>query len=266
MYHDRTVLITGASSGIGAELAKQAAADGADVVLTARREQRLEDLAETLEKRHDVMTIVIPKDLSDPAAPTELFQEVQSKGIRIHTLVNNAGISAYGRFDKIGLDEELDRVQINVTAATHLAKLFVQPMIDRGDGAILNVSSLSAYYPLPMGAVYGGTKAYLLSFSRALARELGDEGVTVTVLCPGIVETEILEKHGVDQSGMSEGIVNDPESVAKAGWKGLKAGKRTVEPALSTKLFAQLPRILPRRTATAIAENSIENGVSYLPL
>lgn len=263
--HDRTALITGASSGIGAELAKQAAADGADVVLTARREGRLEDLAETLEDDHGVGATVVPKDLADPAAPEELFEELRSAGIEVHTLVNNAGISAYGRFDEIDVDEELDRLQVNVVAATHLAKLFVRPMVDRGDGAILNVSSLSAYYPLPMGAVYGATKAYLLSFSRALAHELSDDGVTVTALCPGVVETEILEKHGVDESGMSEGIVNDPQSVAKAGWEGLKAGKRTVEPAPSTKFFARLPRVLPMKVATSIAENSVENGVSYVP-
>lgn len=250
---DRTALVTGASSGIGAELARQIAGDGYNLVITARREGRLRENAQELEEYYGVATTVIPKDLADPDSPQELFEEVQEQGMDVHTLVNNAGYPVYGRFDKTSLEEELDMIQVNLVALTHLTKLFVRPMIERGDGAILNVSSLGAFGPGPRLAVYGATKAYVLSFSEAIAHELADEGIQVTTLCPGSVDTEVYEKNEVGQAKLAEeSKLSDSTSVAEAGWNGLKAGKRIVRPSMQAKFFSQLVRFLPRSKITGM--------------
>lgn len=254
----RTTPITGASSGIGTELARQIASDGYDIVLTARREPRLNDVAGELEDRYDVSTMVVPKDLADPDAPQELFEEVQGEGIRVHTLVNNAGFPVYGRFDEAPLDEELAMMQVNMVALTHLTKLFVQPMIERGEGAILNTASLAAFLPIPRAAIYAATKSYVLSFSEGLAHELTDEGIRVTALCPGAVDTEFMEKGNMDGSSISEGPTNDPASVAKAGWNGVKSGDRIVRPAMRTKFISRLPRILPRKRVTSVTADAFK--------
>lgn len=251
--------MTGASSGIGAELARQIAGDSYDLVITARRERRLKELARELEENHGVVTTVIPKDLTDPNSPQELFEEVQEQGMEVHTLVNNAGYPVYGRFDKTPLEEELDMIQVNLVALTHLTKLFVRPMIERGEGAILNVSAGGGFFPLPRIACYGATKAYVLSFSEAIAHELADEGIQVTALCPGSVDTEVWEKSEVGETGLAdEGVMSDSTPVAEAAWNGLKAGKRIVRPSRQAKLYTRLPRILPRSKMTAIAASATE--------
>ena len=254
----KTALVTGASSGIGAELTRQIASDGYDIVLTARREDRLNELSSELEDRYGVSTTVIPKDLSEPDAPVELFESVQETGVQINTLVNNAGFPVYGRFDETPLEDELAMMQVNMTALTHLTKLYIQPMIDRGDGAILNTASLAAFYSIPRVAVYAATKAYVLSFSEALAHEFKDEGIRVTALCPGPVDTEFMETGNIDKSQAVEGSMYDPTSVAAAGWKGLKGGDRVVRPGLKIKALSRLPRILPRKGATSMVANIFE--------
>lgn len=256
---DRTALVTGASSGIGAELTRQIAGDGYDLVITARREHRLSEIAREVEEDHGVAATVIPKDLADPDSPQELFEEVQEQGIDVHTLVNNAGYPVYGRFDKTPIEEDLDMIQVNLVALTHLTKLFVRPMIERGDGKILNVGAGGGFFPLPRLASYGATKAYVLSFSEAIAHELADEGIQVTVLCPGSVDTEVWEKSEVGETGLAdESSMSDPTSVAEAGWNGLKAGKRIIRPSMQAKLYTQLPRILPRSKMTAMAASGTE--------
>lgn len=261
----RTALVTGASSGIGAALANEIAADGFDVVLTARREERLRRLGEKLESAYGISATVLPKDLSEPSAPTELHEQVESEGIEIHTLVNNAGVPLHGRIDRQDTDEILNMVQVNVTSLTHLTRLFTPSMVDRGEGGVLNTASLIAFYPTPEEAVYSATKAYVLSFSEAIAHELAAEGLTVTVLCPGAVETEFMEMGGVEETGIDEGIINTPDAVAAAGWSGYKSGKRIVLPARSDKVFAQFPRLLPRKLVPTLAKESWEDGVSYIP-
>jgi short-subunit dehydrogenase len=162
---DNAALVTGASGDIGAALTRQIATDGYDFVLTAQRERRLTALAQELEEDHGVTTTIIPKDLADPGAPPELFKEVRNAGIDVHTLVNVAGFPVYSRFNDTPIEEELEMMQVNMVALTHLTKLFAEPMVERGDGAILNVASLAAYAPMPRLAVYAATKAYVLSFS-----------------------------------------------------------------------------------------------------
>jgi len=263
--HDagRTALVTGASSGIGRELADLAAADGYDVVLTARREEQLRALAADREANHGVGTTVVSQDLAEPSAADELHDAVREAGIEVHTLVNNAGVPVDGRFTETDRQAERDMMQVNMVALTELAKLFVQPMVERGEGAVLNTASLASFYPIPKKAVYSATKAYDLWFSRALAHELDGTGVTVTALCPGVVETEYAERGNVDESDTMSGVTNDPRSVAEAGWTGLKAGERIALPSKIASYDAQLKRLLPRRKVTESVESTVEEGASW---
>lgn len=253
----QTALVTGASGDIGAALAREIASDGYDLVLTARRTDRLAEIAQELEDDHGVTTTVISKDLAEPDAPAELFEAVQDADIHVQTLVNVAGFPVYGRFDETPMEAELEMMQVNMVALTHLTKLFARPMIERGDGAILNVSSLAGEAPMPRLAVYGATKAYVLSFSEAIAHELADDGVQVTALAPASVDTELFEKSEVGDAQLAaEDSLNDAASVAEAGWSGLQAGNRIVRPSMRAKLLPQLFRVLPRTTITAQAADA----------
>lgn len=261
---DRTALVTGASSGIGAALAREIAMDQYDVVLTARREERLRDLADELEAKNGVTATVIPQDLTAEKAGEELFERVNNQGIEIHTLVNNAGVPLYGRFDETELAEERDIMRLNMIALTSLTKQFLHPMAKRGEGRILNTASMAALYPIPKKAVYCGTKSYVLSFSRALAHEMEGTGVTVTALCPGVVETEYANRGNVEESNTLAGVTNDPRSVAKAGWQGTKDGERIVFPSLHSKYGSQLVRLLPRSKVTELGKSTVEDGASWI--
>lgn len=254
---NQTALVTGASGDIGTALTREIASDGYDLVLTARRKGRLTDLAQALKEDHGVTATVIPKDLADPNAPQELLEEVHNAGIHVHTLVNVAGFPVYGRFDDTPIEKELEMMQVNMVALTHLTKLFARGMIERGDGAILNVASLAAYAPMPRLAVYAATKAYVLSFSEAIAHELADKGVRVTTLCPASVDTELFEKSEVGDTNLAEeDSLNDPASVAEAGWNGLRAGDRIVRPSMQAKLMPQLFRFLPQTKITEKAADA----------
>jgi len=260
------VLVTGASSGIGAEIARVAASDGFDVVLTARHEERLREVADSVEDEHGVGTTVLPKDLSNPDAPQELYDKVQDENIEVHTLVNNAGFGVYGGFDETDADTELDMLRVNILSLTQLTKLFVPPMVERGEGGVLSAGSIASYFPTPRMAVYGATKAYVLWLTRALAYEFEDDGLTVTAYCPLPVETEFMEKNNVDDSAINEGITNDAETVARKAWEGHKSGRRIVWTSRTGARFARLSRLLPHRTVTSLSADVMEEGVSYNPL
>lgn len=254
-----TALVTGASGGIGAALSRRIASDGYDVVLTARRKERLDELAEEIEDHHGVATTVITKDLAEPNAPRELFEAVRDAGRHVHTLVNVAGFPVYGRFAETPIEEELEMMQVNMVALTHLTKLFVGPMIERGDGAVLNVAGLASYPPMPRLAVYAATKAYVRSFSEAIAHELADDGVQVTTLSPASVDTELYEKSEVGETSIADqDSMNDPASVAAAGWEGLKNGDRLVRPSMRAKLLPQVFRVLPESTITSMGAKATE--------
>lgn len=261
---DGSALVTGASSGIGTELTKQIAADGHDVILTARREERLRDLAEELEARHGIEATVVPQDLAQPNAADQLYESIQETGQEVHILANNAGVPVYGPFAETDLEDEQLMMQVNMVALTALTKRFLGPMVERGSGAILNTASLYSFFPGPKKAVYAATKAYVLSFSRALAYELAETEITVTALCPGPVETEYAQRGGVEGSAVMEGITNNPESVAAAGWQALKNGQRIVLPSLFAKYAAQLTRVLPRRKVTEAGAQAAEEGSSWI--
>src|SRR6201986_3308991 len=184
-----TALITGASGGIGLELARLFAADGHDLVLVARSAGKLSSLAEELAGRHNVGVRVIPADLAGAEAPGDIFDELRRDGVSVDALVNNAGVGSYGLFAETDLRTELDLLQINVVALTHLTKLFLPAMIARRRGYVMNVASTAAFQPGPLMAVYYASKAYVLSLSEALAAELKRTGVRVTALCPGPTNT-----------------------------------------------------------------------------
>ena len=245
---DGVALITGASSGIGLELAKLFARDGHDLVLVARREAQLQHLAAQLTDRYHVRATVIAADLADPAAPLEVARRVASAGLDVRFLVNNAGYGFTGEFTRTDVTTELRMIQVNITALTHLTKLFLPEMVAEHQGAILNVASIAGFVPGPLMAVYYATKAYVISFSEALAEETRHSGVTVTALCPGTTRTEFQERAGVDlEAGRVRGPwVADPASVARAGYVGMLRGRRVVVPGLVNKVMVLAMRLVPR--------------------
>ena len=256
----QTALITGASVGIGLELAKQFAAHGHDLVLTARNRDALEAIAGTLEGKHGIKTTVFVFDLAEPDAPQRLFECVMAEGISIDILVNNAGFGLGGAFVETDIDRELDMIQVNIAALTHLTKLFLQPMVLRRSGRILNVASTAAFQPGPMMSVYFASKAYVLSFSQALDEELRKTGVTVTCLCPGTTATEFADRAGVANTKLFSitGVAN-AEDVARFGYAATMRGERIALPGIKNRAHIQSLRLLPRALVTTLARKVQEN-------
>lgn len=220
-------LITGASAGIGRELAGVFAGRGFDLVVVARRTGELETLAESLRAEHGAGVTVVTRDLSRPSAPQRLFETVRREGIDVEVLVNNAGASAYGDFTDIPLERHLALVQLNIAALTALTHLFLPAMIARGHGRVLNVSSVSAFQPVPTIAVYAATKAYVLSLSEALAVELRGTGVTVTACCPGFTETAMVHTESVTTgraAALPGLLVGDAAQVAREAFEACMRG------------------------------------------
>ena len=241
-----TALVTGASSGIGRELAERFAEDGSDLVVVARSEGRLRELAERLHDEYGVHVTVAAKDLTDPEAPAALVEALRERDVTVDVLVNNAGFATAGPFVETDGDRERDEILLNVVALTDLTKQFLPGMVRRGEGAVLNVASLAGFQPGPYMAVYYATKAYVLHFSEAVWYELRDTPVSVTTLCPGPVETKFASRAGVEHTSNFEGGAADPEDVARAGYEGMRKGRRVVLPSTRTKLLARSGRMLPR--------------------
>lgn len=248
-----TALITGASSGIGAELAQVFARHGYDLVLIARSGAKLNQLAEILATEFQAAVKILLHDLSHPNAPEVITAQLQQTGIEVNILVNNAGFGSYGLFAQTDAGLEWQMMQVNMVALTQLTKLLLPGMIERGSGKILNVASTAAFQPGPWMAVYYATKAYVLSFSEALATELQGTGVTLTVLCPGPTASGFQAKAQMEQSK----ILQDRElmsaaAVAEFGYRALFAGQVIAIPGWENKLLAWGVRWLPRRWACAL--------------
>lgn len=247
-------LVTGASSGLGLELATLLARDRHDLVLVARSRERLEEIGKGLREEFGATATVVARDLADPEAPREIVQELESRGLAIDVLVNNAGLGVYGFFAKTSLAKELGMIQVNLVAVTELAKRLLPPMLQRRRGRILNVASTAAFQPGPLMAVYYATKAYVLSFSEALANETAGTGVTVTALCPGPTLTEFQKQAGLEETRLFRSpLVLDAATVALAGYRGMMRGKRVVIPGVGNKLLVRAVRFSPRRLVTAVA-------------
>jgi len=256
----KTALITGASSGIGYEFTRLFAKDGYDLVLVARSEKQLMQLAQELKEKFGVSVRVIVKDLSNASAPGEVFTELQQEGVTIDVLVNNAGFATYGMFAETDLAAELQEMQLNMVTLTHLTKLFLPGMLQRRQGKILNVASTAAFQPGPLMAVYYATKAYVLSFSEALANELRGTGVSITVLCPGPTASGFQERANIGDTRLISGRkIMDAARVARAGYRGLMTGKTIVIPGLRNKILAEAVRFSPRKVVTQVARSMQEN-------
>jgi uncharacterized protein len=243
---NETALITGASGGIGYEFSKILAADGYNLVLVARRREELQRVAKVLQEEYGVSAYVLPKDLAKPSAPWEVYNELKQERIEIDVLINNAGFGLYGPFEAEALSRELDMIQLNITALTHLTKLFLPDMIKKRSGKIMNVSSTAAFQPGPMMAIYYATKAYVLWFSEAISNELSGTGVSVTTLCPGPTKSDFQTAAGIDASNKLFKFSMDAESVARIGYKGMVAGKALVIPGTLNTLAAWATRLAPR--------------------
>lgn len=249
-----TTLITGASAGIGAELAKVFAANGHDLVLVARRRDALEALAGTLEGKHGITATVIVDDLGDPEAPERIFAAARDARIEVDVLINNAGFGLGGEFSETPIEREITMVQVNVTALMHLTKLFVAPMLKRRAGYVMNVASTAAFFPGPLQSVYYASKAFVLSFSQALAEELAPSGISVTCLCPGPTETEFAQVAGMKSVRLPNLDVADAADVAEFGYHALMNGTRVAVPGARNKLVVQAQRFVPRRIVAKAME------------
>lgn len=246
MTDRKTALITGASGGIGYELAKLFARDKHALVLVARNEQKLQQIALELRQLGAPDAVVIAKDLAELEAPDEIFAETERRRINIDFLVNNAGFGERGPFLKTNLDNELEMIQVNVVALTHLTKLYLPGMVQRKFGRIMQVASTAAFQPGPFMAVYYATKAFVLSFSEALREELRGSGVTMTALCPGATETGFAQRASVKDSKLFRMRVMDATSVAEIGYRGFMQGKPIVVTGIRNRLMAWSVRFAPR--------------------
>ena len=241
-----TALVTGASAGIGRELALLLARDGHPVVLTARNEARLNEFAAELRERCDARAIVIACDLSERAGPDTLVRRIDAAGLEVEILVNNAGMGAAGAFAEIPLERQLALLQLNVVSLTELARRLLPAMLARGRGRILNVASTAAFQPGPYLAAYYASKAYVLSLSNALAEETRGTGVTVTALCPGPTRTGFFANARMRESALARSAVMDAGEVARAGYEGMLRGRRLVVPGLGNQALGTLVRFAPR--------------------
>ena len=246
----RTALITGASSGIGLELARFFARDGYHLVLVARNRGALRELAEELHSHYGVEVRVAPKDLAHPSTPIELRQELQEAGIALDVLVNNAGFGGSGPFLQTDWNNEAEMLQVNIVALAHLTKLFL-PQIRSRRGKLLNVGSVAGFLPGPYTAIYYASKAFVLSFTEALAEELSGTGATVTCLCPGPVQTNFQRRaHMGGSSRANQRLLMDVREVARLGYEGMKSGTRVVIPGWKNRLLTNVLRLVPRHTVT----------------
>ena len=249
-WQGKWALITGASAGIGAALARELAAGGTNLVLTARRRDRLAGLASELSAKHDIRTLVCVADLAQPLGPQEIFSFTEEKKIAVDLLVNNAGFGAYGEFHKIPLARLVEMTQVNVTAVVHMTHLYLPGMIARGGGDILILASTAAFQAVPYISTYAATKSFDLLFAEGLSEEVRRYGVRVCALCPGSTATEFFQVAG--QRDHSRRSPETAEKVAHVGLAALAAGKSLVISGFTNWLGAESLRIVPRRAVTRI--------------
>lgn len=244
----QTVLITGASWGFGYELAKKFAQDAYNLVLVARSEDRLNEIATDLKNKFGINVTVVAKDLFSPSAPEEIYQLMADKNIQIDILVNNAGFGTYGQFSEIETQKDLNLVQLNVAVVTHMTKLFIKDMLARRQGKILNVASMAAYLPGPYMATYFASKAYVKSFTESVNEEVKGSGVTLMALCPGVAATKFQETAANEKAligGTIDALVMSAEDVVDVAYKDFQHGKSLSIPGASNKLMSYLVPFLP---------------------
>ncbi|HEV2521571.1 MAG TPA: SDR family oxidoreductase [Candidatus Acidoferrales bacterium] len=250
-WQDKWALITGASAGIGMAMARELAAGGTNLILTARRRDRLTGLAGELNAKHDIRTLVCVADLGQPLGPQQIFAFTEEKNIAVDLLVNNAGFGAYGEFHQVRLDRLIEMTQVNVTAVVQMTHLFLAGMIARRSGDILIVASTAAFQAVPYISTYAATKVFDLHFAEGLAEEVRQYGVRVCALCPGSTETEFFQVAG--QRNHTRQTPESAEKVARVGLAALAAGKSSVISGFTNWLGAETVRFAPRRAVARIA-------------
>ncbi len=250
VWRDKWALVTGASAGIGKALAEELAAGGTHVVLTARRRERLEELANALRTKHKVKTEVLVADLAEASAPEEIFAFTQKKGMAIDLLVNNAGFGQFGELTEVPAQRLLDMVQVNCSAVVHLTRLYLPVMVERKRGDILILASTASFQGVPYISTYAATKAFDLLFAEGLAEEMKPHGIRVCALCPGSTESEF---HAVAGQEQFQRKAETAEKVARTGLRALAAGKSYVISGLGNYLGAHGQRLVPRRFVTRVA-------------
>ena len=253
MPEHKTALVTGASFGIGQELARIFAREGYSLVLVARSADKLRQLASEFEKTHGARSLILATDLTEPGAPAYVLDQTTRAGIDVDVLVNNAGFGQYGLFAENDLEECLRQIQLNVTTLTHLTRLYLPEMIERKSGRVLNVASLAAFQPGPLMAVYYATKAYVLHLSEAIANELHGTGVTVTCLCPGATVSEFHKRANMTDIHLLRFGAMETRAVAEDGYCALMKGKPVVISGFRNWLLAQSVRFSPRQMVIAVA-------------
>lgn len=243
----KTALITGASNGIGLELAKVHASQGGNLVLVARNKAKLDSLKETLENQYKIKVYTIGKDLSAANAAQEVYDETTNQGIQIDYLINNAGFGDFGMFTETSWDKELQMINLNITTLTHFTKLYLQDMTKRKSGKIMNVASTAAFQSGPTMAVYYATKAYVLSFSEAVDNEVRDKGISVTTLCPGATESGFQVAAAMEESALVKGKrLPSSAEVARFGYTAMLKGKTVAIHGFMNRILANSVRFLPR--------------------
>jgi len=249
--NSRYVLITGGTQGIGYELAKLFAEDGNNLILVARTQSDLDQRAAELSQQYGVQVVPIAKDLFEPNAPFELYDEVKSKGLMVDVLVNDAGQGQFGLFVESDIRRELQIIQLNVSSLTALTYLFLKDMVARNEGKILQLASIASELPGPWQAVYHATKAYVLSFTEALINELKESAVTMTALQPGATDTDFFNKADMLNSKIMDTKMSDPAKVAKDGYQALMKGDDKIVSGFKNKAMVAMSNVMPD---TAVAE------------
>ncbi|MEZ0487230.1 SDR family NAD(P)-dependent oxidoreductase [Fibrella aquatica] len=257
----KTALITGATSGIGRELANLFAKDGYNLILVARGDDSLQQLAQSYENQFGIKTTLITKNLADDQAGQQVYDEVQQQGIKVDVLVNNAGMGEYGMFaTETDLQKEVDIIHINVIALVKLTKLFLKDMVQRNEGKILMLGSVASVIPNPLMAVYGATKSFVYSFSEALRNEIKDTNVTLTVLMPGATDTDFFNKAGAMNTKAQEKALETPAAdVAKTGYDALMSGKDKVVHGVANKASVAMAHLLPDSAVTSSARSDMKD-------
>ena len=253
-FRGATVLVTGASSGIGEAFARTLASRGANLILTARSEDKLRQIAKELSEKHAIQVNVFPGDLSCPDMPQQLWTQVQSASLSVDVLINNAGFGKCGDFLAYDYQSYQDMLHLNINALVGLTHLFLPSMLEKGDGGVINVASTAAFQPIPYLATYGATKAFVLSFSESLWGEYHEHGLTVIALCPGNTSTNFADVANADETRMTRSEA--PETVVEEGLRAFLKGRNYVIPGRSVNyLLAHLSRLLPRRRVIGITSD-----------
>ena len=257
------MLITGASNGFGMEFAKLFAQDGYNLILVARSTDRLKKLGYDLQDEHQLEHVcIITSDLTRPEAPQEVYDEVTGSGIQVDVLVNNAGAGLHGFFYETDLEREQAIIQLNINTPVALTKLFLREMRLRNEGKILNVASVVSFMPSPLMAIYGATKAFVLSFSEALTNELQDTNITVTALCPGASNTMFFRRAGASHTKAANGSLSEPADVARDGYNALMKGEMRIVSGLMNKVQTTASGILPDSATAATMRHLMEEEES----